>query len=245
MKTQSDVAIAIPFFNERECAAQVLEGLISAFRRADISATFVAVNNGSTDGTAEIIDKVAEENREVVPLHLEENQGYSGGILAGLNKCEAPVVGYTWGDGQVNPDAHVEVYNKLVQDDLDLCKVRRTERNDGTERTVMTTIYNFLFSVMFRTACKDINGCPKLLKKDVFDSLDATSEGWLLDPDIMIKVSDRKLAVAEIPAVCKPRSTGKSKVNVLLGFQFLWAMIGYFFSGRGRKNVQAATTAQT
>ena len=229
MTETHDLAIAIPFYNEEGNVEGVLSGLCEAFDAAGIDYMLVPVDNGSSDETGAIIDRLGRDNPCLQGLHLSPNQGYGGGILAGMARCNATIVGYTWGDGQICPADHVAVYTKLRDEKLDICKIRRVERHDGAGRKVMTTVYNMLFPLLFRTLPGDVNGCPKMFRREVFDQLQPSSRDWFLDPELMIKAGRNGLSIGEVPAVFLARTEGYSKVNVLVALAFLRSMAVYRF----------------
>ena len=97
------LGLAIPFFNEEAVCEPVVRALSVALIGARIPHTMALVDNGSTDGTARILNRLAVELPNLRVMHLEVNAGYGGGILAGMRQLETPVVGWCWGDGQVAP----------------------------------------------------------------------------------------------------------------------------------------------
>ena len=86
----NQIEIVIPCYNE----ARNLPGLIQLLEEIveDSGLGFVLVDNGSTDGSAEIFSKII--NPKICVVTLEINQGYGGGILAGLRQCNCQFVGW-------------------------------------------------------------------------------------------------------------------------------------------------------
>ena len=83
----------------------------------------------------------------------------------------------------------VRLYEAAVTTDGNvLCKVRRRFRMDGLRRKVVSTVYNLFIRALWpRLQSLDINGSPKLLRRELITSMDLKSKDWLLDPEIMIK----------------------------------------------------------
>jgi len=184
------------------------------------------VNNGSRDGTAAILNRLAVAHDAVKAIHLAENAGYGGGILAGLNALDTPVLGWCWGDGQVAPEVVVEAFRLLVEGGHDLVKARRTVREDGAQRLAVTKVYNAVMGLGFGLDTTDVNGCPKLMTRRAFEALQLRSLDWFLDPECLLKANDLSLSFAEVDAVMRPRSGGASKVRGETVSEFLrhlWA----------------------
>ena len=101
------LGLSIPMYNEEGSADQVIHQTMYVLRKANIPFQLAVVNNGSTDSTGAIIDNLSTQNSEITPIHFNSNQGYGGGILAGMRTLTAQnldCVGWMWGDGQVLPD---------------------------------------------------------------------------------------------------------------------------------------------
>ena len=171
------------------------------------------MNNGSRDGTPAIVNRLAVEQEAVQAVHLSENAGYGGGILAGLHRLDTPVLGWCWGDGQVEPEVLVEAFRVISGGGVDLVKARRVVREDGLQRQVVTTVYNRVMRHGFGLDTDDVNGCPKLLTRRAFEALELRSLDWFLDPECLLKAHQLGLRVAEVDAVMRPREGGASKVR--------------------------------
>ena len=103
----TSLGLSIPMYNEEGAADQVIHQTMYVLRKAKIPFQLAVVNNGSTDSTGAIIDNLSTQNPEITPIHFNRNQGYGGGILAGMRALTAQnldCVGWMWGDGQVLPD---------------------------------------------------------------------------------------------------------------------------------------------
>jgi len=231
-----ELSIVVPLFNEETNVEWVAAELVKAFESANIDYELVLVNNGSKDRTGEILGRLTSENSRIRVVSLVKNAGYGGGILSGLHACSGRFIGYTWGDGQVAAASHVEVYQKLKREGLDLCKARRIERHDGPVRKVVTVSYNLLFPLFFRSATRDVNGCPKMFKREVFEKMNVVSKDWFIDAEIMIKSSQCGSKSGEVPVVFAARRHGSSNVGFRTVMEFIRNMIAYKLRGSFGRN---------
>jgi len=208
------LGISIPFFNEEAVAESVVTDIVDTLREADIPFRIAVVNNGSLDRTQEILNRLAETIPEILTIHLQDNQGYGGGISAGLTALEdhdCLWIGWMWGDGQIHPS----VLPKLVEhlrNSVDAAKVYRSKRHDGRRRWAISKLYASSMS-SFGLSTKDINGCPKLFEKKAYDALELKSVDWFIDAEAMLKAKELGLAIQEEPAIMSARRGGRSKVN--------------------------------
>ncbi len=226
-----ELSLAIPLYNEADNVESVVSSLVAALEEAGIDYELVLVNNGSEDATGEIIDRLAQENPRLVPVHIPVNQGYGWGIITGLRHCRGRYLGYAWGDNQVRAEDVVRIFLRLRQGDVDMVKSLRIERHDGLQRLIITRIYNKVFPFFFPVHSADVNGCPKIFTREAYESIQPSSKDWFLDPEIMIKAHRLGLRIEEIPVVFYPRASGKSKVRWKTVLEFAINMIRYRLRG--------------
>lgn len=206
------LGLAIPFFNEEEAAETVITELREALRGARIPHAIALVNNGSKDSTGKILNRLAARDESLLVLHLEENGGYGGGILAGMRQLQTPIVGWMWGDGQVAARVVVDTYEALVNTGAELAKAQRVQRDDGRQRWAVSKAYNLVMRTM-GSKLSDANGCPKLFTRETWEALDARSTDWFLDPEVVLKALEKGLVWTEVEAVMQARAGGASKVH--------------------------------
>ncbi|HJN74352.1 MAG TPA: glycosyltransferase family 2 protein [Myxococcota bacterium] len=219
------LGLSVPLYDEEDCCEEVVADILTALGAAGIPHTLALVDNGSTDGTLAIIERLAIEHQDVLVVRLQDNAGYGGGILAGLQQLDTPILGWCWGDGQVPPEVLVEAYRLLVEG-CDLAKARRTVRLDGAQRRAVTRVYNAVMALGFGLDTSDVNGCPKLMTREAFEALQLRSKDWFLDPECMLGAKKLGLRVAEVEAVMRPRFGGASKVRgetITEFLRHLWA----------------------
>ena len=216
------LGLVIPLLDEVDLTADVATAIHQILARANIDHTLVLVDNGCTDGTGEVIDSLAQ-SLPVKPVHLAKNAGYGGGILAGLAVLEADppeVIGWCWGDGQVRPDALPPLYRACLRG-APMAKVIRTERLDGAARRVVSASYAAVIRSL-GVDHPDINGCPKLFRREALDALRPTSTDWFLDAEVVLGALAQGMEIATHPTVMQPRAAGRSKVGTATIFEFAW-----------------------
>ena len=207
------VTITIPLYDEEGNVERAAQSLLDTFRKAEVPLTLLLVDNGSRDGTRDIVQRMEREEPEVRGVYLDKNQGYGGGILAGMAQADTEVLGYMWGDDQVAAGDVIRVYRRLVADKADVAKVRRVQRMDGWRRALISSVYNTATLWLFHVTSNDTNGCPKFFTRESWAALSPTKTDWFLDPEIMIGVAERGLKLAEVDVVAQARDFGVSKVG--------------------------------
>jgi glycosyltransferase involved in cell wall biosynthesis len=221
--------------DEEELVASVVARLVAALEQDGVPFRLVLVDNGSRDRTGELVDGLAADTR-IEALHLSPNAGYGGGILAGLQwlaaQPDVDVLGWAWGDGQVDPAALVPLY-EACRSGAQLAKARRTVRDDGRRRRMLTAAYSSVMRV-FGVATPDVNGCPKLLRREAYTSLAPRSSDWFIDAEVVLGTEARAWRIVEVAVVMEPRQGGQSKVKLATVAEFALNLVRWRWRDRGR-----------
>jgi glycosyltransferase involved in cell wall biosynthesis len=153
----------IPCFNEGESLRILLNGAKDIANDFDIS--FVFVNNGSNDHTASILSQTQHKNIRVLNLSL--NQGYGGGIKAGLALAETEYVGWTHADLQTSFADLVYPLDKCKNGEV-FIKGKRVGRNLGDK--LFSSGMGYFVSILFRKKLFEINAQPTIFHKSLMDT---------------------------------------------------------------------------
>ncbi len=218
-----ELSLVVPCYNEEACLETTVPALAEAFARAGVALELVLVNNGSTDRTAEIIDRLAARGLPVVKGSVAVNQGQGLGIRAGLDLARGRVVGWISADGQVTPEAVVELYRLLRNQQVPaLAKARRRNRHDGWVRRGVSFLYNALIGALFFPMPSfDINCNPKMMPAEVARRMQLESSDWFLEAETMLKARPLGLEVIELEVLDRPRQGGASHVRSGTVLEFL------------------------
>ncbi|MHC4469763.1 MAG: glycosyltransferase [Planctomycetota bacterium] len=231
------LSLAIPCYNEEDCVGDTVPPLVEAFHQDGVDLELVLVNNGSTDRTGEIIDEMIASGLPIVKVDIPRNQGYSNGIMRGLEQCRAPVIGFCHADGQVSPQDVVRTYRLIEnREERVLTKVRRRYRQDSWKRKIVSIIYNGMMQIVFGwLGSIDINGSPKIFSRRNFQAMELRSRDWFLDPEIILKAKGLGMRTIEIDVEGHARHGGASHVRPATMMEFLLNIWRYRTSGHLRR----------
>ena len=229
MESEYELSLVIPFYNEQENVQTVLYYLSSHLDSSSINYQIVAVENGSTDNTADLLVELSTVNPRIKVVTVKQNKGYGFGIISGFKAAVGDYVGFMCGDGQISPKDVVKTFSYAKNENLDFCKVRRIVRYDGLIRYLLSSVYNLILSVFFKVTTSDINGTPKILRRTIYEKLDLTSNDWFIDTEMMLKIGKMGYKVSEVDVEFKKRAAGESNVKFIIIFEFLRNLIRFRF----------------
>jgi dolichol-phosphate mannosyltransferase len=223
-----NLSIVIPFYNEEANVHKVVGGLVELFEKSAIDYELILVNNGSKDKTPQILEELAgEKPQRIKTVQVPINQGYGWGVINGLKVTAGDYTCIMSGDGQTRPEDALKIYECLLSEKCDLVKAKRAVRRDRAIRKILSFSFNSLFALAFNVRTMDINGSPKIFKKEYLPIFNLVSKDWFLDAEIMIKAKYLNLYSKEVSVEFLHREKGKSNVRWSTIFEFLGNMYEY------------------
>lgn len=228
-----DISLVMPCYNEVESLPYSVPRLLRAFEAAGYRLQLVTVNNGSRDRTWEVINQFASEHPEITPVMVETNIGFGNGVISGLPHAIAPWVGTVAADGQVDAEDLVRLYEAAMgTDGKVLAKVRRRFRMDGFLRKIISVGYNgFVWMLWPGIGTLDVNGQPRIMRRERWQAMDLRSTNWLLDPEMIIKAHYMGLRILELNVFARMRGNGLSHVRFSTCWEFFIHLLKMRFSG--------------
>ncbi|MGC9453009.1 MAG: glycosyltransferase family 2 protein [Oceanipulchritudo sp.] len=209
------ISIVVPFHNEAGCAAAVLEELRSVRGAAD---EIIAVDDGSTDETATIIEGIPG----IISIHLAGNQGQSAAVYAGIHAATGDFIFTMDGDGQNDPNDFETLREAL--DAADFAIGYRLNRMDSWSKRAASRLANGLRSRILNDCVRD-SGCGlKAFRRQALKAFIPFNGLHRFMPALAINAG---LRVVERPVHHRPRHAGTSKyTNWDRGLRGLYDLIG-------------------
>ncbi len=240
---EPEVSIVVPMFNEQESASRCYRDITDAMVQAGLDYQLVFVDDGSTDATLEVLERVTAGDRRVSIVELRRNFGQSAAFEAGFDRARAGVIVPMDGDLQNDPRDIPRLLAKLEEHPgYDVVSGWRRERKDGWLRTIPSRLANRLISAVTGVRLHDYGCSLKAYRRDVLRDVRLYGETHRFIPALVRWVGGR---VTEIPVNHRPRTAGRSKYGLgrtfhvlldLLTVQFMMNYLTkplYFFGKAG------------
>jgi glycosyltransferase involved in cell wall biosynthesis len=223
-------------YRAEESIEQVIVPLHRQLVESGVSFELVLVANydeGRDDSTPEIVRRFAEQH-DAVRTVIRAKQGAMGwDMRSGLEVAEGRHLVVIDGDAQNPVEDVLRMYHEMRRTGADLMKGRRIARFDGPYRRIVSTVYNGLFVLLFRTRdLWDINGKPKGLTREAYERLDLRSDDWFIDAEIVLGARRAGLTIVELPVTFNRNEERASFVRPEAILEFLRNMVRTRFRRR-------------
>jgi glycosyltransferase involved in cell wall biosynthesis len=189
-------------------AWRALEVLAPLAERLEV----IVVDDGSTDGTGPVADRLATTDPRVRVVHHVRSRGYGGAVRAGIRTATQPYIFFTDGDRQFDPTDFVLLLDRIG--DADAVVGFRQKRSDPARRRFIAWVYNRVIGLLFGLRVRDADCAFKLFRRSVFDAVPlerVRSNGVFFSAELLIQMYAARLRIVEVGVPHHPRRWGKEK----------------------------------
>jgi len=190
----------------------------------------VFVDDGSTDGSMAVLERLHAETTNVVVVHLRRNFGKAAALQAGFLEARGEIVVTIDADLQDDPAEIPELLAKL-DEGFDLVSGWKTRRNDPFARRLFSRLFNWTTAVVSGVRLHDVNCGLKAYRAEVLHGMRIYGE---LHRFIPVLASFRGFRIAEIPVIHRARQHGRSRYGPERYLRGFFDLLSVTFMGRYR-----------
>lgn len=223
------LSLVLPAFNEAQNLSTTVEDAITALAQVTPTLEILIVDDGSTDTTAQISERLASEHSIVRVTRHPVNRGYGAALRSGFAAARHELVFFTDSDGQFRFDQVGSFMNRI--DQVDMVLGYRANRQDRWFRKANSVFGNWLARTLLGVRVKDINCAYKLFHRDRLQQLPLTSDGAMINTELLALAARAGWTFHEIPVTHYPRKWG---VATGAKFQVILRTVAEFFQLRRR-----------
>jgi glycosyltransferase involved in cell wall biosynthesis len=175
-KKPTELWIIVPVFNERDSIEGFHKSLVGIIRNLSIDVVICYVDDGSTDGTDEILERWVQESTQVRALRLSRNFGHQAALTAGLQHARGDVVITMDGDGQHPPELIPQMI-QLYEAGHGLVLTRRVDkRKPWSPKWLLSSSFYWILSRLSETSIHPGSADFRLMSRQVVDVVNAMPE---------------------------------------------------------------------
>ena len=205
------VSLVIPVYNEIESLPFLLQEIRAALGAARIDYELVLVDDGSTDGSGALLDREAEGDRRLRPVHFRRNAGQSAAFAEGFRRARGEVIVTLDADGQ-NPPAEIPQLLAAMTDDVDVVAGYRSSRQDSGWRRLQSRIANTVRNKLSGETIRDTGCSLKAFRASHLKVVPLFTGMHRFLPTLCRLAGARR--VVEVPVEHRPRRAGVSKYGM-------------------------------
>ncbi|MEE8142454.1 MAG: glycosyltransferase family 2 protein [Planctomycetota bacterium] len=168
--TALDLSLVVPLYNEEENVEPLVEACLAALPQVAGHFELILVDDGSQDGTAELLATLADQHSQVRALSLRRRFGKGAALAAGLARARGRRLATIDADLQEDP-RELAVLLAGLGEGLDLVSGWRRVRHDAWNKRVSSWLFNFLVRCLTRLPIRDINCGFKVMTREVAEEL--------------------------------------------------------------------------
>lgn len=212
------LSIFFPAYNEEENIREAVEKAVRVVGDSPYIRDYeiIVVDDGSTDNTRTIVNRLAERYPAVRLIAHPHNMGYGAALKSGIRAATMDYVFFTDADLQFDL---LELQHLLLHIPAnDVVVGYRAPRRDPFMRLVNAKGWNVLNRLLFGLHIIDIDSAFKLFKREVVQSIPLQSEGAMVSAEMLIRLVRQGVKIKEIPVSHAPRRAGSptgAKLSVI------------------------------
>lgn len=224
------LSVVMPVYNEKETIREIIGKVLAI----DIVKQLIIVDDGSMDGTREILKNLASDPRIKILFH-ERNQGKGAALQTAFKEVTSDVVVIQDADLEYDPVEFNEMIIPLEKHGADVVYGSRLtfakpQRAYMFWHRVGNKVITLFAGILFNTTLTDIETCYKMFKSDLLKDIKIHSRGFEVEPELTAKLLKKKLRIYEVPISYYGRTYEEGKkIHWYHALGALWTLLKYRF----------------
>ena len=223
------VSVIIPVYNEES----TIEEILRRVKAEEIAAEILVIDDGSIDGTREILENLDQDSQLRVILH-DRNRGKGAAVRTGFQNAAGEVFLIQDADLEYDPRDYPSMIRPIEEGIADV--VYGSRFLGGPRRTVMfwhmvaNKLLTFMTNLLYNTILSDMEPGYKVFKREIVDGMEIHANSFDFEPEFTAKILKKKVRVYEVPISFNPRDYDEGKkIGMRDAFQAVWTLIKYRF----------------
>ncbi len=227
------LSVVIPAYNERHTVENLLRRVAEAPVPPDVELDMVVVDDGSSDGTRELLREIeARADPPITLIEHPENRGKGAALRTGFDRADGDIILVQDADLEYNPRDYPVLLQPILDDEADV--VYGSRFLGGPHRVlffwhyvgnrVLTTMSNMFTDLNL----SDMETCYKVFRAEVLKKLKLESNRFGIEPEVTAKVAKARVRIYEVPISYHGRTYAEGKkIGWRDGVSAIWAILRY------------------
>lgn len=226
------LSVVIPVYNEKGTILDVIRRVCCL----DFVKEVIVIDDGSTDGTAELLKSSSFDDRIQLFFH-ERNRGKGAALRTGFSHVSGDIVVIQDADLEYDPNEFAAMIKPISDGFADVVygsrlSGGRPQRVHLFWHKIGNGLLTFITDLLYNTTLSDMETCYKMFRREVIEKITIRSDDFSVEPELTAKIcKNKKWRVYEIPISYYGRSYAEGKkITWRHGFSALWALFKFRFT---------------
>ena len=221
------VTVIVPSFNEEENIENTVKNILIAINNYFDDYEILLFDDGSTDKTGEIIDKLAAGNLNVKAIHNSVNRGFGYSYNKGVELASMGYISVLPGDNEIHERSIADMFRLIGDADIIVPYVINTEVRPRTRR-IVSSLYIFIMNLLFKCDLHYYTG-PAILKSEFLKNVPLKTSSFAFMSSVLVRLIRSGQSFIEVPIYLKKqvgRKTKAFRIKNVIGV--LWTIAKLF-----------------
>src|SRR4051812_14030374 len=230
--TYRKLSVVVPVFNERNTVGEIIRRMRAVELPGKLDLEIIVVDDGSTDGTGEVLAQLRDSTVRVIAQKANEGKGTA--VRAGFAMATGDLVLVQDADLESAPEAWPRLLHPILRG---RALVVYGSRFTGERRNMLflhwvgNRFLSLVTNVLYNTTLSDMETCYKLFDRELLDSITLRAQRFEFEPEVTAKILRRGIRIYEVPISYTGREFDEGKkITWRDGFIALWTLVKYRFT---------------
>jgi len=224
------LSVVIPVYNE----IHTFEELLSRVEAVELADEIIVVDDGSTDGTRELLNELEPQHPLMKVVLHERNSGKGAAVRTGFKTATKDLILIQDADLEYDPRDYPALLKPIQEGMADVVYGSRflgaPRRSTMFWHMVANKMLTFMTNILYNSILSDMETGYKLFKREIITAIPINAKRFNFEPEITAKLLKRRVRIFEVPITFNPReySEGK-KIGLKDAFEAVWTLLKYRF----------------